>query len=118
MNENTKYNTGAQRDNRDGKLRMSLIPQSSLERLMDRFLEGAEKYGENNWMFGMPVIDLTDSTDRHLRSYLNGDTSEDHLAAVAWNAFVLMFQEDNPEYYSSLDNRVQFPVKNFDKPKT
>lgn len=109
---NTQYDTGAQRDNRNGKLRMSLIPQSSLERLMKRFLEGAEKYGENNWKHGMPFVDLIDSSDRHLRAYLNGDNSEDHLAAVAWNVFVLMFQQDNPNDYMALDNRTKFPVKN------
>ena len=48
-----KFKTGAQRDTGEGKPRMSLVPHEELTRLMHRYREGAEKYGENNWMKGM-----------------------------------------------------------------
>ena len=47
--DNTQFSTGAQRDDRKGKLRMSLMPHKGLDRIMKRYLDGAETYGENNW---------------------------------------------------------------------
>ena len=41
-----QFETGAQRDNGDGKLRMSLVPHKALESVMMRSLLGAEAYGE------------------------------------------------------------------------
>ena len=43
--ENRQFDTGAQRDTGEGKLRMSLVPQKELKRVMKRYLDGAEKYG-------------------------------------------------------------------------
>ena len=51
--KNTQFPTGAQRDDRKGKLRFSLLPHEPLERVMKRYLDGANTYGENNWMKGM-----------------------------------------------------------------
>ena len=69
--ENRQFATGAQRDTSDGKLRMSLVPQQELKRVMKRYLDGAEKYGENNWMKGMPLSVFYDCAHRlNMNTYL------------------------------------------------
>ena len=103
--ENRQFDTGAQRDTGEGKLRMSLLPQQELKRVMKRYLDGAETYGENNWLKGMPHSALYDSAQRHLMQWWSKDSSEDHLAAAAWNIICLMQLENN----SDLDDRETFP---------
>jgi len=51
------------------------------------------KYGEWNWAKGLPVSWYMDSLLRHAFQYLAGDAEEDHLAAVAWNAFAIIHTE-------------------------
>ena len=103
--ENTQFSTGAQRDDRKGKLRFSLVPHKPLERVMQRYIDGAETYGENNWMKGMKYSVYYDSALRHLMKFWEGKDSEDHLAAAAWNIFALMQEKDN----KALDDRENFP---------
>jgi hypothetical protein len=40
---------------------------------------------------------------RHVEAYRMGDKSEDHLAAIAWNAFTIMQFED-----TELDDRFKW----------
>jgi hypothetical protein len=91
--KNRKFDTGAQRDTSEGKLRMSLLPQQELKRVMKRYLDGAEKYGENNWMNGMPLSVYYDCAHRHLEAWWRGDNDEDHAAAVVWNMLCAMWTE-------------------------
>jgi hypothetical protein len=99
-----QFETGAQRDNGDGKLRMSLVPHKALESVMLRYLQGAEAYGENNWK-GMKHSVLYDSAMRHLMQDFKGDASEDHLGAVLWNVMGMIWNRDNkPE----LDDRKDY----------
>ncbi len=104
--KNRQFNTGAQRDTSDGKLRMSLIPQHELKRVMKRYLDGDEKYGENNWMKGMPLSVYYDCAHRHLDAWWSGEESEDHAAAVVWNLLCAMWTESNA---AKLDDRHHFP---------
>ncbi len=104
---NTQFNTGSQRDDRTGKLRMSLVPHGALNRVMKRFLDGAETYGENNWMKGQPYSVLYDSAQRHMMQFWSGDKSEDHLSAAAWNIMCLMHFDDQD---NKLDDRENFPI--------
>jgi hypothetical protein len=78
--------TGAVRDRAQGKGRYDLITPIGLHRLALHYENGARKYKDRNWEKGMPLSWFLDSAIRHLFSYLAGDRSEDHLAAVAWNA--------------------------------
>lgn len=105
-NNNRQFSTGAQRDSGDDKPRMSLIPQQEFERVMKRYFDGAEKYGENNWMKGMPLSVYYDSMHRHLSAWWSGDTSEDHGAAVVWNMLCAMWTQ---RVRRDLDDRDQFP---------
>jgi len=104
---NRQFDTGAQRDTSDGKLRMSLIPPQELERVMRRYLDGAEKYGENNWTKGMPLSVYYDCMHRHLSAWWRGDDQEDHAAAVVWNMMCAMWTEHNGD--KKLDDRSSFP---------
>lgn len=92
--EREDFTSGARRDTQEGKPRYDLIPPAPLERLADLYTRGAEKYGPHNWTKGMPVSRYQASLERHLQQWKAGDTEEDHLAAVVWNAFAIMhFQE-------------------------
>ena len=114
MSDNRQFQSGAQRDNGTDKLRMSLIPQQELKRVMKRYLDGAEKYGENNWMKGMPLSVYYDSATRHLQEWFAGDTNEDHAAAAVWNILCAMWTEKNQHAILSttgekLDDREKYP---------
>jgi hypothetical protein len=89
-----EFDTGARRDTQDGKPRYDLIPLSPLTRLAMHYTNGAVKYGESNWTKGMPLSRFYASLFRHLISWARGDRAEDHMAAVAWNAFAIMHFED------------------------
>ena len=102
---NRKFETGAQRDSDIGKPRMSLVPQEELIRVMDHYRKGGEKYGINNWKQGMTTSVFYDSAQRHLLKWWQGDTDEDHMAAVVWNVLGAMWTEQNkPE----LDDRENY----------
>ena len=97
-----QFDTGAQRDNADGKLRMSLVPHKALNDVMKRYLQGAETYGENNWKKGMKHSVLYDSAMRHLMQDFQGDDSEDHLGAALWNIMGMIYNRENKP---SMDDR-------------
>lgn len=92
---NREFETGAHRDTGEGKLRMSLIPQAELNRVLKRYLDGAEKYGANNWKKGMPLSVYYDSAQRHLMAWWAGQKDEDHAAAAIWNILGAMWTENN-----------------------
>jgi len=66
-----------------------LIPTSALRMLSKRFQDGADKYGARNWEKGHKLSNYIDSLYRHLWQYIDGDTDEDHLSAILWNAVAL-----------------------------
>jgi hypothetical protein len=84
---------GAVRDVQDDKPRYDLIPPKSLLRLAMHYTRGARKYGDRNYEKGIPNSRTLASLMRHVEAYRLHDTAEDHLAAIAWNAFTLMFFE-------------------------
>ena len=57
------------------------------------YTNGAKKYGDHTWKLGQPASRFFSSLERHTKAFAKGDTSEDHLAAIAWNAFALMHFE-------------------------
>ena len=89
-----EFDSGARRDSQDDKPRFALIPAEPLTRLAMHYTNGAKKYGENNWTKGMPMSRSFESLERHVQAFKAGDVTEDHLAAVAWNAFALMWYEE------------------------
>ena len=85
-----EFNTGAVRDTPEGKLRYDLIPTFALKRLAGLYTRGAQKYGEHNWQKGMPYSRFLASLERHLHQWKQGETDEDHMTAVAWNALAII----------------------------
>src|SRR3990167_1512047 len=116
------YKTGAKRSSRVP--RYDLIPLTALKRLAVRFTGkevngepdgGALKYGEVNWIRGLPTSDVINHIEEHFRtwvecfrnnSFLYGNDMEkireamnecskqnDHLAGAMWGLCVLMHQE-------------------------
>lgn len=109
--ENRQFDTGAQRDQAQGKLRMSLIPQQELNRVLKRYLDGAEKYGENNWIKGMPLSVYFDCAHRHLDAWWRGEDDEDHAAAVVWNMLCAMYTETHAhEDYNKMNDKWKYPA--------
>lgn len=80
------FGTGSVRDRSTGKGRFDLIPPILLRRLAGLYERGAEKYGDNNWQKGQPLMaSFADSAMRHLSQLIGGEPTEDHAASVVWN---------------------------------
>ena len=73
--------------------RFDLIPPHALLRLAQHFSAGAVKYGDRNWEKGLPLARFVDSLLRHVNSFMDNDTSEDHMAAILWNAAAYVHTE-------------------------
>lgn len=59
-----------------------------VDRYAKLMMRGAVKYSEKNWMQAEGEAELkrfVSSFCRHLKQYLNGETDEDHMAAVFFN---------------------------------
>lgn len=106
------FSTGSVRDSIEGKPRLVMIPFEALDRIGQRFAFGAEKYGDWNAHLGQPVTVLVDSLLRHLSAFVQGvDDGEDHLAAVGWNAVMLLYVDEKirrGEFDEGLDDRPRF----------
>jgi len=87
------FDTGSQRDTREGKGRFDLLSPFVLERDSVHLENGARKYGDRNWEKGQPLSRYLDSAMRHLNKYLMGHLDEDHLAAARWNIAAIMHTE-------------------------
>ena len=91
----------------EGKTRFDLLEPYAMEQLAKIFTRGAEKYAPNNWLKGLPWMDVVASLKRHLSKFEQGEDFDDeskllHMAHVAWNALaVVSYYKHRPEY----DNR-------------
>ena len=98
MNDNgtreIQIENGAIREKQDGKGRPDLISPFALTRLAKHYENGSKKYADRNWEIGMRFSRYTASIFRHLIAWMKGDESEDHLAAIAWNAFAIMHHQE------------------------
>lgn len=77
------------RDVTDDKIDYTLaIDGPMFKRLAIHLTKGAAKYAKRNWMKarGQQELDrFKESATRHFFQWLNGDTDEDHAAAVVFN---------------------------------
>jgi len=92
--ERRNFSTGSVRDTTKGKGRFDLISPFAMKRLAIRLEDGASKYEARNWEKGIPASSFIDSAQRHINQYLQGDKTEDHLAAALWNIHALMHTEE------------------------
>lgn len=76
-----------------------LLSPEAITRWAKRCEIGHIKYGNGrNWEKGMPVSQFLDSAFRHLTQWLEGDDTEDHLAAAIWNiACIIQMEKRHPE---------------------
>ncbi len=94
----TTFPTGAVRGSDAENVRFDLITPVGLRRLAETCAEGAKKYGDANWLKGIPASVMLNHAIRHIYLWLAGDASEDHLAHAAWNVLgVCHFEEARPE---------------------
>lgn len=83
-----EFSTGMVRDVQTDKPRYDLLDMPMLKRWAELMGRGAVKYGENNWRKAATQEELTRfkaSALRHMMQWFEGDTSEDHGAAVMFN---------------------------------
>jgi hypothetical protein len=102
-----QFATGAVRDVQTGKGRQDLIPAIPLDRIAKHYENGAAKYGDDNWMKGIPLKSFLDSALRHLHKWEMGMYDEDHLAAAIFNIMGLIHTEEMIDHGilpKSLDN--------------
>jgi len=93
-----RFESGAVRGTDANGTRFDLISPVALEALAETYAEGAAKYGDNNWLQGIPTSDLLNHALRHLNMWQRGDTSEPHLAHAAWNVLAMIhFERTRPE---------------------
>lgn len=106
-----RYGTGAMRSDRSGRGRYELIPPCALKRLAIQYEHGAVQKGARNWELGFPISRAVCSAIGHIEDYLDGDRSEDHLAAGAWQLFAAMtFERGVAEEMLPLD-LMDIPLK-------
>jgi len=89
-----KYKTGALRDTEEGKVRYDLLPPECLRRVARHYTNGAKKYSAHNWKKGIPSERFLSSALRHLMQYWLGERNEDHLSAVVFNVFGIIYNEE------------------------
>jgi hypothetical protein len=87
--------------NDSGKPAMSMIPPHALLEIGKAFEVGSRKYGQFNYMKGLPVIRLTGASLRHMFQFLSGEDYDKealekygvqvhHLACVCTNAMMAL----------------------------
>lgn len=92
--ERQSFDSGAVRDTQTGKGRYDLLPTRAIRRLARHYENGAVKYGDNNYLLGMPMSRFTDSALRHLFKAIEGHKDEDHFIAAIWNLLAIVeYQE-------------------------
>lgn len=83
--EREKFDTGAVRNNAEGKGRFDLLPFEGVQEWAIALEEGAKTYPDKNWELGIPVARCLSSALRHIHQYMAGMTDEAHLRAALWN---------------------------------
>lgn len=95
------FDSGMQRDVTEGKIDYSLCLDGPMfTRWAEHLTKGAVKYDARNWMKARGQAELNrfrESAFRHFIQWMNGDTDEDHAAAV-------MFGLNGAEYVKGLLN--------------
>lgn len=85
----TTFDSGMVRDVADGKIDYSLALDGPMfKRYAEHLTNGAKKYSKRNWMKARGQAELDrfrESALRHFMQWVNGDTDEDHAAAVIFN---------------------------------
>lgn len=92
--ESRTFESGAKRDSNSNKPFCHNFKAYSRLRFGYHMTKGANKYGDNNWLKGLPNECYLESVDRHLALYISGDRSEDHLSAIIFGIQGCMVNEE------------------------
>jgi len=84
------FTSGAVRDTTENKTRPDLFSPLAMERIGEWLRLGSIKYGEHNYMKGIPISRCFQSLYRHLLKYQQNDRTEDNMAAIAANAMMIL----------------------------
>lgn len=103
---------GAFREDASNKSRPDLISPLALLQLGEWAKDGANKYGDWNYIKGMPYSRYVSAIQRHLLKWQSGQRDECHLSAIAWNALALLHHElvgdlkwnDIPNFQQTIKN--------------
>jgi hypothetical protein len=110
MNERI-FESGAKRDSDDRKPYVHNLLGYTRLRFGYLTRMGAEKYGDSNFIKGMPTDQALASIDRHLARYIDGDRSEDHLSAIIFNVQLVMMNDKKDgipaDHYFQYSNSVK-----------
>lgn len=90
----TNFASGSIRETTDNKGSYELLSPIFVKRVAIHLEKGAKKYAHRNWEKGQPMARTLQSLIRHAFEYLEGDRSEDHLAAIGCNAMFLAHFEE------------------------
>lgn len=105
------FESGAKRDSNYDKPFIHNLLGYTRQRFGYHMTIGARKYGDGNWTKGMPIGQYLESIDRHLAQYMEGDRSEDHLAAIMFGINGIMAEEKKAgitaDYYFNLNTNKQ-----------
>lgn len=91
------FDDSVKNDEKDGKVRMDLLPLPALEEIAKVFTAGAKKYGENRWQnLDNGYERYKGALLRHLTEIEKGneidsDTGCMHIAQVATNAIFMTY---------------------------
>lgn len=104
----TKFKTGAIRDTQAGKESyVETIAWTSLKRYAEYMTVKKAKYGAGNFKKGIPIESYEESLLRHIAKYLINkyeggklEEKEDHLSAIIFNTFGIMYEEQTRPYTS------------------
>lgn len=84
-----EFTGGMLRDTEEGKIDYLLALDGPMfKRYAEHLTKGAKKYGKRNWLKGVGQLEYSrarSSAFRHLMQWLDGETDEDHAAAVIFN---------------------------------
>ena len=100
MDEGNRFNAG--------KLKWSLVSWRALEPLVQVLMFGAKKYDPHNWKRGLKYTEVTESLQRHLNSFIEGEDYDkesklSHVGHILCNAMFLsymtIFRKDMDDRY-------------------
>lgn len=87
------FETGAKRDSNSMKPFIHNLRGYTRQRYGYHTNLGSAKYGDGNFLKGIPTEVALESLDRHLAAFMEGDRSEDHLSAIIFGAQLCMLNE-------------------------
>ena len=96
-----------------GKLKWSLVSWKALEPMIEVLMFGAEKYAPWNWTKGLKYTEISESLQRHLNSFMEGEDDDpesklSHLGHILCNSLFLSYMHI---YRKDMDDRHKVVLK-------